>query len=96
MNIKEKRTFTFLAGFVVVLFATNIASLIDPDHRTSEDVEVKEVKEVKEVIETHKNGKYGFKFWTDPETGCQYIVKETYDSAAITPRMETSGKIKGC
>lgn len=96
MNSKERNTFTFLIGFIVVLFAVNIASLIDSDNWSTKEVEVKEVKEESEVIGTHKNDKYGFKFWTDTETGCEYIVKETYDSAAITPRMETSGKIKGC
>lgn len=93
MTSKERNTFGFLIGSIVVLFAVNVVSLFDGAKKTTKEVEVKEEKE---VIGTHKNDIYGFKFWTDPETGCQYIVKETYDSAAITPRMETSGKIKGC
>ena len=96
MNRKERKLFTFLIGFFAVLFAVNIASLIDSDNWSTKEVEVNEVKEEKEVIGTHKNDKYGFKIWTDAETGCEYIVKETYDSAAITPRMENSTKIKGC
>lgn len=90
MTSRERNTFGILIGSIVVLFTVNVVSLFDGVTKTTKEVEEKE------VIGTHKNDIYGFKFWTDPETGCQYIVKETYNSAAITPRMETSGKIKGC
>ena len=84
-------TFIACLAFFIILFLTKIVMNID-----KRDSSVENDNEESEVIGTHKNDKYGFKFWADPETGCEYIMKETYDSAAITPRMETSGKIKGC
>lgn len=36
---------------------------------------------------TKKVGSFGVKFWTDKETGIEYIVYETAYGCGITPRL---------
>ena len=57
MTSKERNTFGFLIGSIVVLFAVNVVSLFDGAKKTTKEVEVKEEKE---VIGTHYNYLYIF------------------------------------
>jgi hypothetical protein len=37
------------------------------------------------------DGGGGLRSWTDPDTGCAYLIARQYRSTAITPRLDADG-----